>query len=361
MGREPAMKLKNSNRGYKTDGRYGRRVTLKYLAEYLGLSPTTISLVINDAPLANTIAQKTKDRIWKAVAKFNYQPNVFARYLHNNRTYTVAVIVSHIGDLYSASVVDGIETYLSQHGYVYFVFSHRDLPDLVEKSPQMLIERAIEGIILVNTPLIKPLPIPVVAVSDLAKGPDVVNISIDNCRGGMLALGHLKMLGHKDIAFFRGPSANGDSEARWAGLRKAAAEMSIKIHDDLIIELERYGHTNRTAKSDSGYVAAGHLLATGRKFTALVAWNDVSAIGAIRAFKDAGIDVPGAVSVIGFDDIHETGFTIPRLTTIRQPLQSMGELAAERLLQKIAGVIKDDKDIMICPELIVRESTARIA
>jgi DNA-binding LacI/PurR family transcriptional regulator len=354
-----SMPNKRGNRGYKTDRKRGQRVTLSYLAEQLGLSPTTISLVINDAPLANTIAQKTKERIWEAVAKFNYQPNMFARYLHTNRTYCIAVLVPHIGDLYSASLLDGIETYLSQHGFAYFVVSHREIPDLIENSPAMLLDRAVEGMIFINTPMITPVPVPVVAISDLTKGPRVTRILVDNDRAGFLALSHLKMLGHSKIAFFRGPAGNGDSITRWEGLCKAARDLSLTVHQELAVELERYGQTNRTAKSDSGYVAAGALLSAGRKFTALVAFNDVSALGAVRAFKDAGLEVPKDVSVIGFDDIHETSFSIPRLTTIRQPLTEMGILAAERLLQEIRATPVNKEDILISPELIVRESTSK--
>jgi LacI family transcriptional regulator len=199
----------------------------------------------------------------------------------------------------------------------------------------------------------------VVAISDLTKGPNVARILVDNERAGFLALSHLKMHGHSEIAFFRGPAANGDSVTRWEGLCKAAQELSITIHEELVVELERYGQTNRTAKSDSGYVAAGALLSASRKFTALVAFNDVSALGAIRALKDAGLEVPKDVSVIGFDDIHETSFSIPRLTTIRQPLIEMGILAAERLLQVIRAAPSTNDDILISPELIVRESTSK--
>jgi DNA-binding LacI/PurR family transcriptional regulator len=354
------MPSKKGIRGSNTVPKDGQRVTLSFLAEQLGLSPTTISLVINDAAHASTIAQKTKDRIWEAVNKFNYQPNMFARYLHTNRTYCVAVLVPHIGDLYSASLLDGIETYLSQHGFAYFVVSHREMPDLIKHSPAMLMNRAVEGMIFINTPMFQPLPIPVVAISDLTNGPEVTRIIVDNECAGHLALSHLKMLGHSDIAFFRGPTANGDSVSRWDGLRKAAKNLSITIRDGLVVELERYGQTNRTAKPDSGYVAAGSLLSMGRNFTALVAFNDVSALGAIRAFKDAGLEVPRDVSVIGFDDIHETSFSIPRLTTIRQPLSEMGKLAAERLLHNIGAAPANREDIVICPELIVRESTSKV-
>src|SRR5690348_17478723 len=131
----------------------GDRVTLKNLAQHLELSPTTISVVISDSPLAATIAQKTKDRIWEAVREFNYRPNVFARYLHGKRTYCVAVLVPDIGDEFSASLISGIEKELAKRGYFYFVVSHRGAPELIEKSPDTLLDRGVEGMIFINTPL----------------------------------------------------------------------------------------------------------------------------------------------------------------------------------------------------------------
>ena len=345
--------------GYQLSSK-GKRVTLAFLAEHLGVSITTISFVINDAPLAATIAQSTKDRIWEAVRKFNYQPNMYARYLHSNRMYVIAVLVPHIGDLYSASLLDGIETYLAQHGYFYFVVSHREAPDLIEKSPETLMDRAVEGMIFINTPLLRPVPVPIVAISDLTKGPNVSRIMVDNQAVASLAFSHLRMLGHREIAVFTGPSANGDSAKRWEGLRKAAKEAGLQISSDLVVELGRYGQSNRTAKSDSGYEAASRLIASGKRFTALIAFNDVSAIGAVRAFLDSGLRVPQDISVVGFDDIHEASFSVPRLTTVRQPLHEMGVLAAKTLLRRIKNEPQSLEDILIEPRLIVRESTRQL-
>ncbi len=348
----------NTNGRAGANGNNGGRVTLKFLANHLELSPTTISVVISDSPLAATIAQKTKDRIWEAVREFNYRPNMFARYLHGKRTYCVAVLVPDIGDEFSASLISGIEKELAKRGYFYFVVSHRGAPELIEKSPDTLLDRGVEGMIFINTPLKRSLSVPVVAVSDITEAPDVSSIVIDNARAATLALKHLLKLGHQNIAVLRGPRGNGDSEDRWNSLQKAAAELGVTIPSKLTRELGRYPECNNTTMSDLGYHAAKELLEGSHEFTALVAFNDGSAIGAIRAFRDAGLAVPDDISVVGFDDIEQAGFNIPRLTTIRQPLLNMGELAARTLIRRIEQSSEKSREILVEPKLVVRESTA---
>jgi LacI family transcriptional regulator len=328
------------------------------LAKHLGLSPTTISVVISDSPLAKTIAEATKRRIWEAAEQFNYRPNLFARYLHGKRTYCVAVLVPDIGDEFSSSLISGIEKCLAKEGYFYFVVSHRGGPELIEKSPDTLLDRGVEGMIFINTPLRRLLPVPVVAISDITEADGVSSILIDNARAANLALGHLMNLGHKRIAFFRGPRGNGDSEDRWRCLQKAAGALGISIDAKLTRELGRYPECNSSTMSDLGYHAARELLSFHRQFTALVAFNDGSAIGAIRAFHDAGLRVPDDVSVVGFDDIEQAGFNVPRLTTIRQPLMDMGELAASTLIKRIEEPSVETTDVVVEPTLVVRESTA---
>jgi LacI family transcriptional regulator len=340
------------------NGNNGQRVTLKFLAKHLDLSPTTISVVISDSPLASTIAENTKKRIWEAVEKFNYRPNLFARYLHGKRTYCVAVLVPDIGDEFSSSLISGIEKRLAQHGYFYFVVSHRGAPELIEKSPDTLLDRGVEGMIFINTPLGRALSVPVVAISDITEAPGVGSIVIDNARAARLALKHLLKLGHQRIAFFRGPRGNGDTEDRWQNLEEAAAELKVKIDTKLTRELGQYPECNQTTMSDLGYRAAKELLVSSGDFTALVAFNDGSAIGAIRAFRDADLRVPEDISVIGFDDIDQAEFNVPRLTTIRQPLVRMGELAASSLIKRIEEPVSEADDVVVEPELVVRESTA---
>jgi DNA-binding LacI/PurR family transcriptional regulator len=353
--------VKNGNHRGVPNGKNGQRVTLKFLAQHLDLSPTTISVVISDSPLATTIAEKTKERIWEAVRKFSYRPNVFARYLHGKRTFCVAVLVPDIGDEFSSSLISGIEKKLAEQGYFYFVVSHRGAPELIDKSPDTLLDRGVEGMIFINTPLSRLLPVPVVAISDITEASDVTSIMIDNSRAARLALRHLFKLGHRKMAFFRGPRGNGDSEDRWKCLQEIASELQIEIKPKLTRELGRYPECNNTTMSDLGYHAAKELLEVSREFTALVAFNDGSAIGAIRAFRDAGLVVPADISVIGFDDIEQAAFNIPRLTTIRQPLVQMGELAASNLIKRIEGPGTKSSEVMVEPKLVVRESTAEPA
>ena len=354
-----AKRIASSPNGRGTaNGSNGERVTLKFLANHLELSPTTISVVISDSPLAATIAQKTKDRIWEAVREFNYRPNVFARYLHGKRTYCVAVLVPDIGDEFSASLISGIEKELAKRGYFYFVVSHRGAPELIETSPDTLLDRGVEGMIFINTPLKRSLSVPVVAVSDITEAPDVSSIVIDNVRAASLALKHLLKLGHTSIAVLRGPRGNGDSEDRWLSLQKAAAELGVVLAPKLTRELGKYPECNNTTMSDLGYHAAKELLEASQEFTGLIAFNDGSAIGAIRAFRDAGLSVPDDISVVGFDDIEQAAFNIPRLTTIRQPLLNMGELAARTLIKRIEQPAEKSREVLVEPKLVVRESTA---
>jgi LacI family transcriptional regulator len=349
----------SGDQGTNQRSRGNGRVTLKFLASHLNLSPTTISVVISGAPLACTIAQATKDRIWEAVREFNYRPNLFARYLHAKRTFCVAVLVPDIGDEFSSSLISGIEAKLAENGFFYFVVSHRGAPDLIETSPDTLLDRGVEGMIFINTWLRRPLPVPVVAVSDITDAPGVSSILIDNSRAASLALKHLVSLGHRNVAFFKGPAGNGDTDDRWRSMTRAAERFGIEVRPEWVRQLGTYPECNNTTMADLGYQQAKELLASSRDFTALMAFNDGSAIGAIRAFRDAGLSVPRDISVVGFDDIEQAAFIVPRLTTIHQPLREMGELAAETLIKRIDDATYNPGKIVVKPRLVLRESTAR--
>jgi LacI family transcriptional regulator len=314
-------------------------------------------VVLTNAPLAKTIAQPTKERIWEAVRKFQYRPNLFARYLHTKRTFSIAVLVPDIGDEYSAMLISGIESKLAVAKYNYFVESHRFAPQQIEDSPDTLMDRQVEGMIFINTPLRRQMPVPVVAISDITNAPGVTRIVIDNYQVILLGLRHLKDLGHRCIAFFKGPEHNGDTESRWRAVVKATAELGLMVRPELIATMGNY-FGDEKSMIQRGYDAATKLMEQSRDFTALLAFNDGSAVGAIRAIQDMGLSIPGDVSVIGIDDIQIAAFMSPRLTTIRQPLQSMGAVAAETLLRRIGGE-KISKETLIQPELVIRESTAR--
>ena len=352
------MKGSNTQQDKPASRKHTHRVTLREVAEYVGLSQTTVSFVLNRAPMARTIAQTTQDRIWEAARELQYRPNIFARYLHTKRTYSVAVLVPDIGDEYSSVLISGIERHLADCGFLYFVLSHRGIPEKVRDLPNTLMDRAVEGLIAINTPLNYTLPLPVVALSDITQGPDITHILIDNSRAATLALEHLQQLGHKKIAAFQGPAGNGDTEDRWRCLTQVAQNLGIPIADERSVQLGNTSTAEKHSMSEYGYWATQELLRRNTNFTAIVAFNDGSAIGAIRALHDAGLQVPKDVSVIGLDDVWQAAYTVPRLTTIRQPLQHMGQIAAKTLLHIIETGQKSQQNIILQPELILRESTA---
>jgi DNA-binding LacI/PurR family transcriptional regulator len=333
-------------------------VSLRTLAEYLKLSPATVSVVINDSPAAKAIPKHTKDRVLQAARNLQYRPNFFARSLSLKRGFMVGVLVPEISEGYAAAIMRGIEDQLLSEGYFYFVASHRGKPDLIQEYPRMLIDRAVEGMILLNTPVMQALPVPLVVISGHHRTPGVTNITVDNKKATFAALEHLVGLGHRHIAFFKGHRGSSDTEYRWKGVLQAAAKLGIKVRPELTIQLQREVENPGPSVPEEGYVTAQELLATGKRFTALFAFNDISAIGAVRAFRDAGLCVPEDVSVVGFDDIQAAAYLIPRLTTVRQPLRQMGEMAARQLLMRISnGTGKVPQLISLAPELVVREST----
>jgi len=337
---------------------YLRPTSLRSLSEYLRLSPATVSIVINDSPAAKAIPERTKSRILRAAQKLDYRANFFARSLSLKRGYTIGILLPELSEGYASAILSGIEDELLKRGYFYFVASHRGRSALIEKYPRMLIDRAVEGIILVNTPLKHPLSVPSVSISGHRKVKGVVNVGVDNAKGAFLAMEHIVKLGHREIAFFKGHPGSADTEYRWQGVRHAASQLGIRIRPQLTLQLQHGATHPGPSLPEEGYENAQKLLATGRQFSALVAFNDISAIGAMRAFRDAGLRVPEDISVVGFDDIHGAAYLSPRLTTVRQPLNQMGEIAADQLLSRIVNGTKSGaQQVSVEPELVVREST----
>ncbi len=355
-------------------------MSLKKLAEHLDLSPATVSLVINRSSVADSIPQDTKDRIFAAARKFKYRPNFFARSsipqdtkdrifaaarkfkyrpnffarsLRTQRSFTIGVIVPEVSDGYSASVMSGVEDYLLQEGYFYFVASHRHRADLIDEYPRMFLERSVDGLIAVDTPWHLNLSVPVVTVSGHNDVKGVTNIVLNHQRAAEVALKHLFHLGHRQIAFIKGQEFSSDTEVRWANIERVAHLLGLTINPRLVTQLE-----GDSPSPQLGYMATKMLLASGEAFSALFSFNDISAMGAIRALREAGLHIPEDVSVVGFDDIQSAAFQNPALTTVRQPLREMGRAAAEILLKRInrPGSELHDKHT-VEPQLVIRETT----
>src|ERR1700759_3636604 len=327
-------------------------VSLKTLAAYLDLDPTTVSVVLNQVP-GRSIPEATRERIRKAALKFNYQPSFLARSLRNRRTMTIGILVPVLADGYHAEVMTGIGDRLLDEKYFYFIAHHRHRPDLIEEYPRMLISRGAEGLISIDTNLVHKLPLPVVAIAGHRRVGGVTNVVLDHHRAAELSLRHLYNLGHRTIAFMRGQPYSSDSDARWRGIVEVARDLALQIRPEQTIQLEK-----DLTSPELGYPVVQQLLQNQRGFTACLSFNDIAAIGCIRALHDVGLRVPQDVSVVGFDDIKEATFQTPSLTTIRQPLHKMGALAVRSLLQQLrpAGN-REHPQIAVAPELIVREST----
>jgi DNA-binding LacI/PurR family transcriptional regulator len=326
-------------------------VNLKQLAEYLHLNPATVSVVLNDVP-GRSIPQATRDRI-KAVAKqLNYQPNLLARSLRSQRTLTIGILVPELGDGYHTQVLSGIGDQLMSAGYFYFTAHHRHQARLIDDYTRMLVGRGAQGIIAIDTHLEHAMSIPVVAVAGHRRIEGVTNIVLDHRRAAELSLTHLHSLGHRKIAFMRGQSFSSDSDERWKHLAEVAKNLDIEVKPELVVSLDR-----DMSSPELGYPVVQQLLATGQSFTAVVAFNDISAIGAIRALEDAHLRVPADVSVIGFDDIKAAAYTTPRLTTINQPLDDIGRLATQCLLNRLHNTVAPPDELVVQPTLVVREST----
>lgn len=334
------------------------RVSLKVLADYVGLAPATVSLVINRSSVADSIPSDTQNRIFEAARKLNYRPNFYARSLRTQRSFTIGVMVPEVSEGYAALVMSGIEDHLLVEGYFYFVASHRHRPDLIDEYPKLLLSRSVDGLIAVDTPWEHDFPLPVVTISGHNEVPGVTNIELDHVRAAEVALKHLVQLQHTNIAFIKGQEFSSDTEVRWNSIREVAGRLGVKINPRLVEQL-----VGDSPTPEPGYKVTKRLLMSGEPFTALFAFNDISAIGAISAIRDAGLRVPEDISVVGFDDIQSAAFQNPRLTTVRQPLHKMGETAAATVLQKI---VRPDRAltfrrITVEPQLVVRDSTAVVS
>jgi LacI family transcriptional regulator len=335
-----------------TESQPGQPIGLRTLGEYLNLSPATISLVLNNAPGVRSIPQQTRDRVREAAARFDYRPSFYARSLRKRQSYSVGVLMPELSDSYATQVLSGVEEFLLEEGYFYLIASHRRKPDLIEEYSNLLMDRSVEGFILVDTVLKHSMKVPVVAVAGHRKIEGVTYVVLDQRRAAELTLRHLYQLGHRKIAFMRGGSHSSDADDRWECLMAVARELKLEVAPKLSVQLQL-----RVSTPELGYGPASQLLDSGAHFTALVCYDDLAAIGAIRAFMDHGLRVPDDISVVGFDDIQGASYHNPSLTTIRQPLQQMGVVAARILLQRIRGEGTFSDSVPIMPELVIREST----
>jgi LacI family transcriptional regulator len=348
------MKAAPSQRVSHSDS--GRRVTLRKMAEQLGLSRTTISMILNDVPEATRFPKQTRQRVVECAKKLGYRPNYFARSLGSTRTYLIGVVAPDFGNGYEAALLSGFARRLLNTGYTSFVSNHFWSTSLLQRHVETLCDRGVEGLLLIDSTPNESPGIPTVTICTDRSPIWSTRVAIDNAFGIWEAIHHLTGLGHREIAFIKGPEWSGDTDDRWNAVLSTCKEFGVRVDSRLTVQLERLEPTGMH-HAEEGRIAAQKLLRHGKRFTALVAYNDISALGAMTALRDAGHKVPEDVSVMGFDDIEFASIANPSLTTIRQPLREMGATAAELLIRKI-GKNEVVENIRVRPELVVRSSTS---
>ena len=343
-------------------------VTIRDVAKESGFSSTTVSIVLNDAPLARYIPPVTKKRIERAAEKLGYRPNQFARSLRSKRSHTVGVMVFDMTDPYCTLVLRGIENTLYQASYLPILTDVHNERSRFERYLEMLLDRRIEGLVVLANWLfldinvladLEKSSIPTALIACELKGDAMSSVIVDNEIGGYAALEHLHSLGHRKIAFIRGPKTLADSSPRWRGIRNCAKARDLELDSRLIVDLPE--SRDPLSSFEAGEKLTQDLLKEKRQFTALLAFDDMTAFGAIRALGNAGRRVPEHCSVIGFDDVAPSALYTPALTTIRQPMEAMGAAAVGIVLEGIKSVLEKREVAAqhrkMEPKLVVRDST----
>jgi len=347
-------------------------VTIRDVAKESGFSPTTVSIVLNSAPLARYIPAVTKKRIERAAKSLGYRPNLFARSLRSQRSHTVGVMVFDMTDPFCTLVLRGIENTLYQSSYLPILTDVHNERSRFERYLEMLLDRRVEALIVVANWLfvdidvladLEKSSIPTAMIGRELQNDSISSVMVDNEVGAHAAIEHLHSLGHRKIAFIRGPKTLGDSAPRWKGVKTFAKSSSLELDLKLVVDLPESG--DPISSFEAGYKLTEELLKGKRSFTALMAFDDMTAFGAIRALAKAGLHVPQDCSVIGFDDVATCSLYTPPLTTVRQPMEAMGTIAVNIVLQGI-NCVQEKRPMVavhrkVAPELAMRESTCSLS
>jgi LacI family transcriptional regulator len=322
-------------------------------------------VVLNDAPLAQEIPPKTRQHVRNVARRLGYRSNLVARSLRTKRSQTIGVIVSDLVDPYCDQILQGIENALFKSSRLPLVTDIQNNRDRFSRCVQMLLERRVDGLILVANSLslktsaldvLSQKTVPGVVIGRETKQFSLSSVTINNGAGTYRGMRHLAELGHRKMAFIKGPKQIVDTGPRWEGICRFAREAGVQIDARLVRSISQ-----PASSFQAGYELTCALLESKRDFTALMAFDDVTAFGAIRALTRVGKRVPEECSVVGFDDVAMAAFYNPPLTTIRQPMELLGTLSVEMLSQVIGAGMNNrrftPRHVKVEPELVVREST----
>ena len=336
-----------------------KRTTIKDVAKEAQVSTATISYVLNGK---ESISEETKEKVFSAIKKLGYVPNLGARALVSNVTRLVGVLIPQREDgnhgffnnLFYSEIIGSIEYYLRRHGYGILISATEPNENFFKQVK----ERNLDGVIAVGVypesfyEEAKRIELPVVLIDGSYQNRGLHEVNIDDFHGEYLATKYMIEHGHRNIAFFSGKIKNKVVNYRYQGYLDALKESKITLKKELVFE----GTTN----FEGGYELAEKFMSVGADATAVVCTADVLAIGAIKRFQERGIKIPEDISIIGFDDLALCRYTIPSLTTVCQNIPKKGELAAKLLLNAINDRQLEQQKCDIKVKIIERDSVKRI-
>ena len=318
-----------------------------------GVSHSTVSRALRNSPLVNP---KTTKEIQGIARDLGYQPSAVARGLVTRKTRTIGVVVTTIADPFVSEVVIGIELAANDNGYSVFLADSNADPAREKNVVHSFAERRVDGIVVTSsrvgalyTPLLAQMMVPIVLINNQHPGEFVHSVMIDNVPASREATGHLVRLGHRRIAYIGDQYGHQSDAERFAGYREAVEQAGLPVIPELVVHGD--------GKPEGGIAAMDRLMALPEPPTAVFCYNDMTALGVLRSARMHGLRVPQDVSLVGFDDLFIATYTQPQLTTVRQPMQKMGRMAMESLLNLMSGE-PSAESVKLPAELIVRESTA---
>lgn len=345
----------------------GSEITIQQVAKAAGVSPSTVSNLLNGR--THRMLPETQHRVETAIQRLGYRPNRAARQLRTGRTQVIGLVVPSVGNPFWGALARHLESAALAEGYhVLLCNSERD-PQRERHYIDELWADGVRGVVLCSslpslehvTPLMKH-GLQLVAFDRTSQAGDpstLVSISVDNAVGSELAGRHLLELGHRKLAFASGALRSVNRKERFRGFLAALEGAGIDPSDAVLAPESAVDRFGDVEAAELGRAAAAELLARDNPPTAIVAINDMCALGVCRGIRDAGLEVAKDVSVVGFDDIVLADLYSPPLTTIRQPMQEMAATAFAQLRARIEDSSKTQgQSVLLRPELVVRESTA---
>ncbi len=328
-------------------------VSIVEIARAAGVSHSTVSRALRHSPL---VSPATGERIRRLAQEMGYVPSALGRGLATQSTHTVGLVVTTIADPFVAEVVRGVEEQAMDQGYSLFLCQSGAQPQREVAAVTTLHENRVAGVIVTSSrvgelylPLLEQMKVPIVLINNERAGQYVGFVAIDDVGGGRLATEYLLSLGHQHIAYISGWPEARSSRDRLQGYREALQSRGLAVDSNLL--------SAGNGRVDGGDRAIQALLHSRPRPTAVFCYNDMTAIGALKALHEVGVRVPGEMSVVGFDDIALAAYATPPLTTIAQPKYEMGQLAMRMLLDSLSRKAQM-QNVVLQGKLVVRGSSA---